>query len=629
MLGDLLFRARQFAMAREAFNTALRLDPNQFGAAIGLAQAAAVMGDFDTSRDAIAKADRLAPGHPSVLLQKAGIAHVRGDFQAAAKFYMDASKKDSRNPSIHANLGRSLHALGQLTFAQQALRNALELKPDYTAARITLGEVLVQDGRPDEALAEYERALTERPDHPLALAGRAGVLRLKGDLAGALAGYRAAYAIAPEVPGLANPLVESLVVAGANDEARALLEQALQRTPRDPELRRTAVMLAARRGDADYHQAIHQWLEVDPGNLAARTHLAHYLELRGQYQQADETAKEALTHNSRAAFARLLLARSALRAGYPAQAQEQLNLVPPSTLQPTQRADRAQLRGLARDRLGDWAGAVEAWIECHQQTSGEAPLVLMPETSRQATVLTTDESGGFGPSPVFLLGLPGASTESLAALLGQCGIHVLADRFQSGGRADAISTGQFAEIAARANRDAAAIAAFRDSYLLQLSTINESVRDDLVDWLPFADLRVIELLRAAFPAARFLLMQRDPRDCLLNWLALGSRQHLAGSDPAAMGVWLARAGEHLAEVRQRLDDDHLLVIAGSELHDADALGQRLIEFLKLGDRQRQTTFNVLAGRGGLPTALPEGRWQSYRTTLSAAFAPLASAADGS
>ncbi len=621
-LGGFLLHANQFAAARDTFATALRLDPNQFGAALGLAQAAVMLGDFDSARDALAKADRLAPGHPRVLVQKAALAQIRGDHQTAVKLYLEANQRDSRDPAIHANLGRSLDVLGQTTFAEQALRNALEIKPDYTAARVTLGQVLVKAGRPDEGLAEYERVLADRPDHPMALAGRGDAMRLKGDLAGAVAGYRAAYAIAPDMPGLANPLIEALLLSGASDEAQALLVEALQRTPRDPDLRRTSVTIAARAGDTPYRQAIQQWLDVDPGNLAARTHLAHYLELRGEYPQADAVAREALALESRAGFARLILARSALRGGDPEQAQEQLNLVPPSSLQAVQRADRAQLRGLARDMLGDWSGAVEAWIESHQQTDGEAPLVLMPQTSEQIAALPVEGNKDSDPSPVFLLGLPGAGTESLAALLGQCGVRVLSDRFRPGGRADAVSTGQFAGIAARAARDASATAEFRDDYLLQLSTIDESVRSDLVDWLPFADLRAIDLLRAAFPAARFLVIQRDPRDCLLNWLALGSRQHLAGSDLAAMGVWLARAAEHLAEACKRIDADQLLLNNGSELGDANAISQRLIGFLGLGDRQRQETFNVLAGRGGLPTALPEGRWRSYQSALAQAFAPL-------
>ncbi len=623
-LAGFLLHDNQFAAARDNFASALRLDPNQFGAAIGLAQAAVMLGDLDGARDALAKAERLAPGHPRVLVQKAALAQIRGDHQTAVKLYLEANQRDSRDPAIHANLARSLDALGQTTFAEQALRNALEIKPDYIAARVTLGQVLVKAGRLDDGLAEYERALADRPEHALALAGRGDVMRLKGDLAGAVAGYRAAYAIAPDLPGLANPLIETLLLSGASDEAQGLLAQALQRTPRDPDLRRTSVTLAVRAGDTSYRQAIQEWLDVDPGNLAAHAHLAHYLELRGEFPQADAVAKEALAQESRAAFARLLLARSALRGGRPDQAQEQLNLVPPSSLQPAQRADRAQLRGLVRDLLGDWAGAVEAWIEAHQQTAGEAPLVLMPPASEQVAASPVEGGADAGPAPVFLLGLPGAGAESLAALLGQCGVKVLSDRFQSGGRADPVSTGQFAAIATRAVRDPSATADFRDGYLLQLSTINESVRADLVDWLPFADLRAIDLLRAAFPAARFLVIQRDPRDCLLNWLALGCRQHLAGGDPAAMGVWLARAAGHLAEVRQRIATDRLLVVDGSELQHADTLGRRLIAFLGLNDREREATFNVLAGRGGLPTALPEGRWQSYQPVLAAAFAPLSS-----
>lgn len=623
-LGALLLQTRQFEAAHDSFTRTVRLDPNQFGATLGIAQIAALHGDVDGAEEALAKAERLVPDHPRLLAQKAGLAQLRRDHEAAIKLFMAAVKRDGNDPAIHANLGRSFAAVGHTAFAEQALRNALLLKPDYTAARITLGQVLITDNRPDEALQEYAQALAERPGHPMALAGRADALRHTGDVAGAIEAYRSAYAVAPVLQGLANSLAETLLITGAEEEARALLEDALKQSPRDADLRLTAVKLASRSGDDVYRQAVREWLTADPDSLAARLHLCTYLELRGEHDEADSVAREALALESRAAFARLLLARSALRNGQPEKAQEQLNLLQPSSLQPAVRAERSQLRGLARNALNDWRGAVDAWIDAHSQAIGEAALVLLPQAASELpTLIATEEGGGAAPAPVFLLGMPGAGAESLAALLPQFGMHVLADRLQAGGRADAISTGQFVELMKRGARDPSSVARFRDSYIQGLATIGESIRSDLIDWLPFADVRIIELLRTAFPSARFLVLQRDSRDSLLNWLALGCRQHLAASDPVAMGAWLARANEHLIEIRKRVNADQLLLINHAELHDAQALGQRAARFLGNEETSRRSTFNVLASRGGLPTSLPDGRWQAYKDTLSAAFAPLA------
>ncbi len=627
-LGGLLLHARDFVNAREQFTVALRLDANQFGAALGLAQIATLQGDIEAARDALAKAAQISPGHPRVLAQQAGLAQARGDHQAAVKLFLEAAKRDGNDPAIHANLGRSFGVLGQMAFAEQAFRNALLIKPDYTMAQVTLGQLLARDGRPQEALAEFEQVLARLPEHALALAGKGDIQRLTGDLVNALDSYRKAYAAAPELPGLARSLVQTLLTVGLIDEGRQVLADALVRDPRDGDLQTVALHVAARESDEAYRQAIGSWLAVDPGNVIARESLALHLELRGEYDQADIIARETLKLDSRAAFARLLLARSALRNGAPDKAQEQINLVPVTGLSAPRRVERSQLRGLARDALEDHAGAVEAWIESHRQTEGEARLVSSPTAPAHTPTLHADAEADRSLAPVFLLGLPGAGMESLAALLAQYGVRVLTDRFGAEGRGDAIATGEYSALIDQAVDNPSTIEHFRDGYLLALSQLDESLRPNLVDWLPFVDARAIELLRAAFPSARFVLLQRDPRDCLLNWLSMGCRQYLAATEPEAMGLWLAGAHAHLAEVSRRLAGDQLITVAHDELNDVDAVASRLLGFLGLAGSERRRPFDVLAGRGGLPTSLPDGRWQAYDRVLTSAFGPLSAATTG-
>lgn len=620
-LAGLYLHARLFDRAREGFATALRLNPNLPGAALGVAQIALLQGDLDGTREALAKAERMAPEHPQVLAQKAGLAQARGEHDEAVKLYIDAAKRNPADPAIQANLARSFAALGKTAFAEQALRNAVALKPNYTVARIALGQLLLKEQRLDEALAEFEQVLAERPDHALALAGRGDIRRAQGNLAAAVDDYRQAHAAAPGVDSIAAALVQTLASTGQSDEAQSTLAAALQQLPRSAELRKLDLAFAVRADDERYLAACRAWHEADPTSVRAQERLATVLELRGRYDEADAVARAALARDSRAGFARLILARSALREGRPEDAQEQLNRVPESVLAPARRVERAQLRGLARDRLGDFEGAVDAWLGGQRLQKNLAPLVTLPDVAGIGATLANAAKLDNDIAPTFLFGLPGAGAESLVTLLRRQGLRVLGDRFGRRMRSDAIATGEFAAMAKSLDR-VDVVEAFRDHYLAGLAAIDETVRPTLVDWLPFLDLRAAALIAAAFPNARLLLVDRDPRDALLTWLALGTPQALGLNDATAAADWLARARAHAQAARERFDASRVMAIASADLSDPTALSARLLPFLGIASNETAAAAptDVLSGLAGLPTRLPDGRWRDYAGVLGTAFA---------
>lgn len=619
-LAGLLLHARDFDAAVQGFETALRLNPNLVGAALGLAQIALWRRDFEGAQTALGRAERIEPEHPQVQYQKANLAQARGDHERAVRLFLDLARRAPKEASLHANLAHSFVALGQTGFAEQALRNAVELKPNYVAARISLAQLLLREGRPAEAWPEFETALEHHPDHPLALAGRADLRRARGDLAGALEDYRKAHDNAPDVASITSSLILTLAASGEPDQARELLTQSLQRLPGDPELRR--LQLRLHRNDAEaYLQACRDWLAAAPDNLEPAQHLAMRLELAGDYAQADEIATAALKRDSRAAFARLLLARSALRHGDPAQAQEQLNRLPEAGLSEAARVERHQLRGLSRDQLDDFAGAVDAWQANHRLQTGLArPVTPPPVESIAWPVATTDDES---PEPTFLVAVPGTGAEGVVALLGHAGVRVMADRFGGQPRPDAISTGEFVELAGKAADDAEAIGVFRERYLAGLSAIDQVAESTLVDWLPFPDARHLSLIAAAFPRARWLVVERDLRDALLAWLSRGTAQAVAmPEDHAAAGAWMAQLQSHLQAALARVPSDRVLRIQASEIAEPAALAARVADFIGQSAPTVGDAADFRHTRGGLPTALPDGRWQAYSEVLADAFAPL-------
>lgn len=622
-LAGLWLHARQFDRARDGFATALRLNPDLPGAALGLAQIGLMRGDLAAAAEALAKAERLAPGHPQVLALKGGLAQARGQHEAASRLLLESAQRNPNDPLVQMQLGLSLAASGKAGFAEQALANALRLKPGYTAAELALGQLLMREKRPDEAMARFEAVLAREPGHALALAGRADLRRAAGDNEGALADYRQAHAAAPAMPGIAEALVAGLLATGAGAEAREVLDAALATSPTAPGLRRLDLALAGRQPGDALLEACRAWHAADPSSLEAAERLATQLEVRRDFEAADALARQTLGHDSRAGFARLLLARSALREGRPEAAQEQLNRVPEASLPPHRRAERASLRGLARDALGDAEGAVEAWLAGHRQQAHLAPLVQPPAIADLRLPAPPKPAAGGDPAPVFLLGLPGAGSESVVALLRATGATVLSDRFGPQGRPDALATGAFVQMLADLAGDDAVAARFRDDYLAGLAAADLALAPDLVDWLPFVDLRQVALIQAAFPAARFIAVERDLRDCLLSWLALGCPQALALPEPALAATWLSLAGAHLAAARARVPDGQWLSVAAAGLADPATLAQRLWPFLGLPVPTAQTLpESISRGLGDLPTLLPDGRWRGHQESLADALAAL-------
>jgi hypothetical protein len=140
-----------------------------------------------------------------------------------------------------------------------------------------------------------------------------------------------------------------------------------------------------------------------------------------------------------------------------------------------------------------------------------------------------------------------------------------------------------------------------------------------VDWLIRWDARFLPLLRAAFPDATLIVVERDPRDMLLSWLAYGWMPGFALSEPGAGAQWLQRARAHFDALAQSgLKVVH--VNADALLADPVGQGGKLAQALGLAQLEAGRPQLAL---GGLKLGLPDGRWQAYAEVLAPAFAQFA------
>src|SRR5690606_36281709 len=98
-------------------------------------------------------------------------------------------------------------------------------------------------------------------------------------------------------------------------------------------------------------------------------------------------------------------------------------------------------------------------------------------------------------------------------------LAVLRDRIFGSQRADDFRDPDFVRYAGELDEDA--IATLRDRYYAPLRALNVPEDRTIVDWLPHWDARFLPFVRQVLPGAKLVIVGRDPRDALLNWLAFG------------------------------------------------------------------------------------------------------------
>jgi tetratricopeptide (TPR) repeat protein len=196
-----------------------------------------------------------------------------GRLAEAIDLFKNAVKAAPREPIFAFNLGLALSRHGRSGEAEMALRTTLKHKPDFVQAIFELGALLHRTGRLDEAEKNIRQVLRLTPVLPHAdlalaailvdagrpaeaeIASRKGLSMaadpcLKAQLylqlaqalgrqrkdSEALATLDSAETIDATLPGLARHRAETLQNLNRFDEAVAIFEKEIARTPADPRL---------------------------------------------------------------------------------------------------------------------------------------------------------------------------------------------------------------------------------------------------------------------------------------------------------------------------------------------------------------------------------------------------------
>ncbi|MFT3897570.1 MAG: tetratricopeptide repeat protein [Thermomonas sp.] len=608
-LATLLFAERQPDAAQAALGRSIALDPNQFDAYLVQAQLALGRGDLDEAERQRKLAARVEPEHPHLAAIDGMLALRRGDGEQAQVILATALKHAPEDPQLLYALGFAYLQLGHLAFAEQAMRKVIERVPTAVNLHALVADLLRQQGRPADAAEAMAPLLADPATATPGLARLAGELELEANRPqDALKHLRQALAGRPDDPRILRASLEAWRRVGNADDARSTLDAALATTRESRDLWQARLALEAP-GSAGAKDVIERWLNAMPASVEAHElHMADQI-LRNDADGANQTAAKILQLEPGRHSAELRLFQDLLERD-PAAAVARCESLLPQIRDPQARARVESWLALAHDRAGHPAQAVALWQSLHAEQSGQR----IAPWSASASRTDWPQPGAVDPqSPraALLWGAPGSGVERVAGMLAEMLPALRSDRF--GPRPPKDPFQRFAAIGELQDGTLApdqVVSRWREA--LAARNLPDG---QVIDWLPYWDNVLLLALRPHLPGAQLLVVLRDPRDMLLDWLAFGAPLPLALTSATDGARWLSSVLAQVADLHEGDLHPHRLLRVDDSLDDGPALARQLGEALP-------ANLPVPPRELG-PARFAAGHWRDYRDALGAAFALLA------
>jgi len=376
--GSIQARSSGIDAAEATLRGVIHNDPNAFAAYISLAHLAISRGDFADAHQHIIRAERIDDEAADVLILRGIEAQSRGNLDEASGLYSAAVRK-----APHASLGLCFLAQGYHAFAERSLQTAVQMQPRNRGLRWALLRALTEQGHAKQALEQLDILVEQVPTDPVALNLRGEALMQAGRAEEAAAAYTALLYLVPDHPLAITKAVQAYVALGRQQDAVDLLEQRLSNQPDRDDL--WALRLGIEEFDLDVAAGItERWFAAKPYSAAALEAMAQLVELRGQAEQAEHYADQALQSNPDQTAAQLVKLRAELRHS-PDQAIKRTTRMLEQATQPDARRSVLHWHGLALDACGKHKQALQAWRDMWTHTSA-LPLPsskpLMPGSHR-------------------------------------------------------------------------------------------------------------------------------------------------------------------------------------------------------------------------------------------------------
>ena len=245
--------------AIEYFKQAISRDPTYARAHAGLAESYAVASYlFMSHREALPKAreaaERALELNPSLAEAHTALAITRWmydwDWEGAGRAFRRAVGLSPNYADARRLYGMYLAWIGRFDEAEAEMRRALELDPLSLANNTYFAAALYCARRYDEAVAQCRKAL-EMDSHYIPAHGFLGLIKIQqGDFAGAISAFRRQRELA-DAPLILSQLAVACALAGETEEARALVEELIERAGRGAAAQELVALPYAALGDKE------------------------------------------------------------------------------------------------------------------------------------------------------------------------------------------------------------------------------------------------------------------------------------------------------------------------------------------------------------------------------------------
>jgi tetratricopeptide (TPR) repeat protein len=420
--------------------------------------------------------------------------------------------------------------------------------------------------------------------------------------------------MAPGDPNIIGALGAVLRKQGNLSEALKRLDEAIRLNPfsADPWLERGMALETGGSLEAalvSYRRAA----ELDPQSSSAFGGVAAIASRRGQLDLAFQYAERSLALNPLDTQGAAGMARLQIERGNPEQALPVLEPVLASEISDDNRSNLEALKGDALDRLGRYSDAFDAYRASNKASARRFERFASDdETQRELAdrLLTEFEAigqwprdvAGKEPAPVFIIGFPRSGTTLVENMLASIpNVEALEERPTLEAGDKYLAKGGLAKLAAA---KAGELKKLREAYWQFVAKAGVDVRGKrFVDKDPLKGL-MLPLIARLFPAAKIIVMRRDPRDVVLSCFRL----NFAPTPAAFEFTDLERTARHY-DAMMRMQEAFLagLPLARHELHyealvaDFEAEARQLCDFLGAEWTEDMRDFAQTARRRGVST----------------------------
>ncbi|MDR6096241.1 tetratricopeptide repeat protein [Stenotrophomonas sp. SORGH_AS_0321] len=600
----LLLALHQFEAAEAALGRTTGFNPNELSAYLMQAHLALARNDVDEAEKQLKLAARVDAENPEVVALSGMVALRRGALDEALAQLSSAVRALPDDPRIVYALGTAYLGKDMLAFAEQAFRRVLVLNPKMTALHGLLVQLALRQDNPAAAAELIEQALQQPGQDSVAMRRFAAQLALQsGQPLQARDHLRPLLAANAGDPQLLQLLLMAWQRLGRDDEARSELDAVLADHDQlhNLWLARLSVEGVGSEGAVAVGE---RWLAAMPAHLPALETRMRLHDMTGEHDAAEAMAERILALEPGRVSGATRLVDGLVQRDPAAAAARVQQMV--DGAEGRAREDLRTWLGEVHDRGGQPREALRTWLELHADNVANR-LPLPPQAKAPASWPALGEvDPELASRPMFLWGAPGSNVEKVMSALSAASPLVRVDRFSATPPDDAFQNYNTLQDLASGKLSPQGLV---DGWRARLPSRGLS-NDTVIDWLLFWDNALLWALRPALPQGRLLVVLRDPRDMLLDWIAYGSGAQLAITSLQEAAEWLARALTQVAVLNEQDLYPNVLVRVDAAGNDPQAMALLLSEVMGV---QLPVAPNIG------PPRLPSGHWRNYREVMGAAI----------